>query len=128
VWFYQINNDGYDPDKITGGGRPETPERNDIPEMLRQWKAYKDSGFKKPPGTEAGALLPPGTEEAKCWWARISTIAENDYNLGAGRYKPQVADTAPEGDPAELISKTLKVEREIASGLEKLLKDVETAK
>jgi type I restriction enzyme M protein len=125
VWFYQINNDGYDPDKITGGGRPETPERNDIPEMVRQWRAFKESGFKKPPGTEAGALLPPGTEEVKCWWARISTIAENDFNLAAGRYKPQVAEKAPEEDPAELISKTLKVEREIASGLEKLLKQVE---
>jgi type I restriction enzyme M protein len=125
VWFYQINNDGYDPDKITGGGRPETPERNDIPEMLRQWKAFKESGFKKPPGTEAGALLPPGTEEPKCWWAKLSTIAGNDFNLAAGRYKPQVAEEAPEEDPAELISKTLKVEREIANGLEKLLKQVE---
>jgi type I restriction enzyme M protein len=125
VWFYQINNDGYDPDKITGGGRPETPEKNDIPEMLRQWKGYKESGFKKPPGTEAGALLPPGTEEPKCWWAKMSTIAENALNLAAGRYKPQVAEKAPEEDPAELISNTLKVERDITSGLEKLLKEVE---
>ena len=128
VWFYQINNDGFDPDKIAGGGRPETPERNEIPEMLRQWKAFKESGFKKPPGTEAGALLPPGTEEVKCWWAKISTIAENDFNLGAGRYKPQVAEKAPEEDPAELISKTLKVERGIATDLEKLLKEVEAVK
>ena len=125
VWFYQINNDGYDPDKITGGGRPETPERNDIPEMLRQWKAFRESGFKTPPGTEAGALLAPGTEEAKCWWAKISTIAEDDYNLGAGRYKPQVAEKVPDEDPADLISKALKVERGIASDLEELLKDVE---
>ena len=127
VWFYEVKNDGYDPDKITGGGRPETPERNEIPEMLRQWKAFKESGFKKPPGNEAGALLPPGTEEAKCWWARISTIAENDSNLAAGRYKPQVAEKAPEEDPAELIGKTLKVEREIASGLERLLNEVEAS-
>jgi type I restriction enzyme M protein len=127
VWFYQINNDGYDPDKITGGGRPETPELNDLPEMLRQWKAYKDSGFKNPPGTEAGALLPPGTAEAKCWWAKISTIAECEYNLGAGRYKPQVGEKPPEEDAPELIRKTLKLERDIANGLEELLKDVEAA-
>jgi type I restriction enzyme M protein len=128
VWFYQINNDGYDPDKITGGGRPETPERNEVPEMLRQWKDYKNSGFKKPPGSEAGALFPPGTEEAKCWWAKISTIAENGYNLGAGRYKPRVAEKAPEEDPAELIRRTLEVELSIAMGLEKLLKEVEAVK
>jgi type I restriction enzyme M protein len=127
VWFYEIKNDGYDPDKISGGGRPETPEKNELPEMLRQWKAYKDSGFKKPPGTEAGALLPPGTEEAKCWWAKVSTIAENDFNLGAGRYKPQVSEKPPEENPAELIGKTLKLERDIASGLEKLLKEMDAS-
>ena len=127
VWFYQINNDGYDPDKIVGGGRPETPDKNDLPEMLRQWRAYKESGFKKPPGAEAGAPLPPGSEEPKCWWAKVSTIAENDYALAAGRYKPQVTEKAPEGDPAELIEQTLKLERSIAADLEKLLKDVEEA-
>ena len=126
VWFYQINNDGYDPDKITGGGRPETPERNEIPDMLRQWNVFKGTGFKKPPGTEAGALLPPGTAEAKCWWAKITTIAGNDFNLAAGRYKPQVAEKAPEDDPADLIAKTLKLERDIAGGLEKLLKEMDS--
>jgi type I restriction enzyme M protein len=128
VWFYELKNDGYDTDKISGGGRPETPEQNEIPEMLRQWQAYKDSGFKTPPGTEAGALLPPGTAEAKCWWAKVSTIAENDFNLGAGRYKPQVGEKPPEEDAPELIGKTLKLERAIADGLEKLLKEVESVK
>lgn len=127
VWFYQINNDGYDTDKIVGGGRPETPEQNELPEMLRQWKAYKDSGFKNPPGTEAGALLPPGTAEAKCWWAKVSTIAESDYNLAASRYKPHVGEKPPAEDAAELIGKTLKLERDIADGLKKLLEDVEAA-
>jgi type I restriction enzyme M protein len=127
VWFYEIKNDGYDPDKIMGGGRPETPEQNDLPEMLRQWKAFKDSGFKKPPGVEAGTLLPPGSEETKCWWATGTVIAGNDFNLAAGRYKPQVGEKPPEEDTTELISKTIKLERGIASGLEKLLKDVEAA-
>ncbi len=127
VWFYEIKNDGYDPDKITGGGRPETPEQNELPEMLRQWKLYKDSGFKMPPGTEAGALLPPGTAEAKCWWGKAGTIAENDFNLGAGRYKPQVGEKPPEEDAAELIRQTLKLERDIAGGLEKLLREVESS-
>jgi len=31
VWFYEVKNDGFNPDKITGGGRPETPKINDIP-------------------------------------------------------------------------------------------------
>jgi len=125
VWFYEIRADGYDPDKIQGGGRPETPERNDIPDLLRQWREYKKSGFKDAPGVEAGTLLPPESAEPRCWWATVEAIAGNDYNLAAGRYKPQMAEKAPEEDPAELIRETLKIEREIAEGLEKLLKEVE---
>ncbi|MEW6247313.1 MAG: class I SAM-dependent DNA methyltransferase [Nitrospirota bacterium] len=127
VWFYDVRADGYDPDKIVGGGRPETPDRNDIPDLLQQWAAYKKSGFKDPPGVEAGTLLEPGTPEHRCWWATLNTIAENDYNLAAGRYKPQVAEKPPEEDPAQLIREVLTIEREITEGLEKLLKEVESA-
>jgi type I restriction enzyme M protein len=125
VWFYEVKNDGYDPDKIVGGGRPETPDKNDIPDLLRQWRMFKDSGFREPPGVEAGALLAPGSEQPRCWWATVEAIAANDYNLAAGRYKPQVAQKAPEEDPAELIREVLTIEREITDGLEKLLKEVE---
>jgi type I restriction enzyme M protein len=127
VWFYEVRADGYDPDKITGGGRPETPDRNDIPDLLKQWKAFKASGFKKAPGVEASTLLAAGTEEPRCWWAETKSIAGNDYNLAAGRYKPQTASQAPTEDPAQLIRDVLALEREIASGLEKLLKDVEAS-
>jgi len=127
VWFYEVRADGFDPDKISGGGRPETPERNDIPDLLSKWKIYKESRFSNPPGVEAGTLLPPGSEEPRCWWATIKTVAENDYNLAAGRYKPQIAEKAPDDDPAELIRETLAIEREIAEGLEKLLREVEAA-
>lgn len=125
VWFYEVRADGFDPDKITGGGRPETPERNDIPDLLRQWKAFKETGFKNLPGVEARTLLAPGSEESRCWWAPIETIADNDYYLAAGRYKPQVAEKAPEEDPVKLIRDVLGIEQSIAQGLEKLLQDVE---
>jgi len=126
VWFYEVQNDGFDPDRIVGGGRLETPEKNQIPDMLRQWKAYKESGFRSPPGVEAGALLEPGTEPPRCWWAKMNDIAENGFNLAAGRYKPQVAEKPPDEDPAQLIREVLQTEREIQNGLEKLLKDVES--
>jgi type I restriction enzyme M protein len=69
--------------------------------------------------------LEPGSEEPRCWWASVKAIAENDYNLAAGRYKPQIAEKAPDEDPAELIRETLAIEREITEGLEKLLREVE---
>lgn len=126
VWFYDVRADGYDPDKITGGGRPETPERNDIPDLLTQWASYKKSGFKKTPGVEAGTLLEPGSEEPRCWWSSLKSIAENDYKLAAGQYKPQMAENPPDENPAQLIHEVLSLEHEITQGLEKLLKDVET--
>lgn len=125
VWFYEVRADGFDPDKISGGGRPETPERNDIPDLLSQWAGYKKSGFKDIPGVEAGLLLPPESDETRCWWATIKVVAENDYNLAAGRYKPQIAEKVCDDDPAELIRETLAFEREIAEGLAKLLREVE---
>ena len=125
VWFYEVRADGFDPDKISGGGRPETPERNDIPDLLSQWAGYKKSGFKDLPGAEGGTLLPTGTDEIRSWWTTIKSIEENDYNLAAGRYKPQIADKIPDDDPTQLIKETLAIERDIAGGLEKLLQEVE---
>ena len=125
VWFYEVRNDGFDPDKITGGVRPETPEKNDIPEMLRNWSIYRESSFKNLPGPEANSILEPGSEEPRCWWSPIKSITENDYNLAAGRYKPQIAEKVPDENPGELIRVTLEIEREIAAGLEKLLSEVE---
>ncbi|HIK09446.1 MAG TPA: SAM-dependent DNA methyltransferase [Oscillatoriaceae cyanobacterium M33_DOE_052] len=125
VWFYEVRNDGYDPDKITGGGRPETPDLNDIPRLLQQWRVYRESGFAEPPGVETGTLLQPGSEDPCSWWASLAAVAQNDYNLAAGRYKPQVTEAVSEDDPVELIREVLQLEREIAAGLEKLLRDVE---
>ncbi len=115
VWFYEVKNDGFDPDKIVGGGRQATPEKNDLPDLLAQWWKYKATRFEQPPGVETGTLLEPGTPEPVCWWASTAELAENDFNLAAGRYKPQVADAGPKEDPAELIRETLKKERSIVS-------------
>ena len=125
VWFYEIRNDGYDPDKIQGGGRPETPDRNDIPGLLTAWENYKVSRFEEPPGVESGSVLDPNSQEPRAWWASLKTIEENDFNLAASRYKPRVAEAISDEDPAELIRDVLGMERAIARGLEKLLSEVE---
>lgn len=127
AWFYEVRADGFDPDKISGGGRPETPERNDIPDLLSQWAKYKKSGLRDLPGAEGGTLLPTGTDEIRSWWTTIKSIAESDYNLAAGRYKPQIAEKTPDDDPTQLIREMMTIEREIACGLEKLLQQVEAA-
>ena len=125
VGFYDIRNDGYDPDRIQGGGRPETPEKNDIPGLLAAWGEYKASRYREPPGVETGAVLDAGSDEPRCWWVPFDAIANNDYNLTASRYKPRVAEAVPDEDPAELIREVLAIERKITAGLEKLLDEVE---
>jgi len=125
AWFYEVKNDGFDPDKIQGGVRPETPEKNDIPGLLAAWNQYKKSDFRVPPGEEANKILPPGSEEPRSWWATHDTVEASDFNLTASRYKPQMGEKVPDEDPAELIRETLAIEREIADGLEKLLKEIE---
>jgi type I restriction enzyme M protein len=124
VWFYELKNDGYDPEKITGGLRAETPGQNEIPAMLVEWKRYKASGFKTPPGVEGKSLLAPGSDNPKSWWVPNTALADEEFNLSATRYKPQVGEKPPDDDPCELIEQTLKLERDIVNGLENLLKDV----
>lgn len=124
VWFYEVRNDGYDPDKISGGGRVETPELNNIPDLLAQWKAYKAGGFKTPPGSEANALLPAGSEAPTCWWTTNERLAEAGYNLGVGQWKPRIAEPVSEEDPRKLIESARDDYRKIVEGLDALLKDV----
>jgi len=125
IWFYDVKNDGFDPDKIQGGVRPETPEKNDIPGLLTAWVEYKKSNFQSAPGMEGNTILEPGSEEPKCWWVSYDTIEANDFKLTANRYKPQIGEEVPDEDPADLIREVMGIEKEITVGLEKLLNDVE---
>ena len=124
VWFYEVANDGYDPDKIQQGGRPETPMENGIPALLAAWAAYSASRFEEPPGVDAGSVLPPGSEEPHSWSAPLDRIAGNDFNLAASRYKPYVVEPVSDEDPADLIREVLAIEGRITAGLRELLQEV----
>lgn len=106
------------------GGRPETPDKNDIPDLIMQWNSYKKSNFKNPPGVEALSILEHGSEEPKCWWALVDKIAENDYNLSAGRYKPQITQKVNDEKPVDLIKNVIEIEKKITEQLYKLLNEI----
>jgi type I restriction enzyme M protein len=116
VWFYDIGNDGYDPDKISGGGRTETPDGNEIPAALAYWALYRSSQFTDPPGCEGNTILDPDSEEPQCWWVSKERIRERDYNLGASSYKPTVREAVVEEDVLAILSD------EIIASEEKLIK------
>jgi type I restriction enzyme M protein len=124
VWFYEIKNDGYDPDKVSGGGRVETPDENGIPALLETWKAYKASGFQNPPGPEANSLLDANAEEPSCWWATIDRIAESGYSLSAATYKPSLPTRTNAANPLVLVDELLQLETTITTGLQHLRKQL----
>lgn len=117
IWFYEIKNDGYDPDKVSGGGRVETPNENGIPALLDAWAIYKASGFQKPPGSEANTLLEADAEDPTSWWATPQQIAETAYNLSAASYKPTTPTRANEEDPKKLVRELMKLECGMLRGL-----------
>ena len=124
VWFYEIKNDGYDPDKVSGGGRVETPNENGIPGLLDAWAIYKAGGFQNPPGPEANTLLEAGATEPACWWAAMERIADTGYSLSAATYKPSMPSRSNEEDPLELVDQLLELETAITTGLQELRKQL----
>jgi type I restriction enzyme M protein len=126
VWFYDLSADGYDADKITGGGRPQTPEKNDIPSFLASWAEFKRGGHHTPPGVAVGTLLPAGTSEPKSWHASLEQIEAADWALSANRYKPQVAQGVSVEDPLDLVKQIDGHERAIIAGLAVLHKQLST--
>jgi type I restriction enzyme M protein len=77
------------------------------------------------PGLEANILLPPNSEEPTCWWAAHDKLAEAEYNLGAGQWKPRMTEKIGDEDPRELVTDVLDDYRQIVAGLEKLLSELE---
>ena len=128
VWFYDVRFTGFVFSETSRDDCAEIPDKNDIPDLLMQWRGYKKSGYENPPGVESGILLDPGSEEPRCWWVAVEAIAENDYDLSAMWYKPQIAEKVPDDDPAELIRETLVIGDEISNCMERLLRDVEIVK
>jgi type I restriction enzyme M protein len=120
VWFYDLALDGYDADKISGGGRPQTPEKNDIPAFLAAWSEFRRDGGKTPPGVAAGTLLPAGTPEPKSWHATLEQIEAADWTLSASRYKPQTATAVSNENPVQLTNDIIKIEKSIVLSLEAL--------
>jgi type I restriction enzyme M protein len=124
VLFYDIKNDGYDPDKVANGGRVETPNQNGIPALLETWKAYKASNFEQAPGPAANTLLEPGAPEPVCAVATLEDIARNEYNLSVSRYMPIIPTAVTQEDPLQLVDELLALEATITSGLTELRKQL----
>jgi type I restriction enzyme M protein len=105
--------------------RPETPEKNDIPDLLNLWRTYKSSAYLQPPGAEGNSLLPPGSAAPTCWWVTRDVIRDTDYSLATGQYRPRIYEPTRGLDPKTQVRDLLTIENTIATELSNLLADLE---
>ena len=76
------------------------------------------------PGLEASALLGHGSEEPRCWWTTREKLADADYNLGVGQWRPRVAEKLSDEDPRELVAEVRVDYIKVVTGLEKLMAEL----
>ena len=124
VWFYEIQNLGYSLDR-----RQESTGVDDIPAMLTSWENRKELADQwKHQLKEAAAHnqwenpVPAHWEEKSCWFASLDTIAKNDNNLSAGRYKPwKEQETVVTESPAQLLKELADLETDTMKKVQELM-------
>jgi type I restriction enzyme M protein len=80
VWFYDVQADGYSLDDK----RTPQPDKNDLPDLVKQWKARNPKKKKGDLSSEASAK---GDRSAKHFFVPVADIRENKYDLSLNRYK-----------------------------------------
>ncbi|MCP4297529.1 MAG: N-6 DNA methylase, partial [Proteobacteria bacterium] len=101
VWFYDMKNDGFSLDD------KRTPvENSDIPDIISRFESLENESDRK--RTESSFLVPK------------SEIEANDYDLSINRYKEIVYEEVEYDNPADIISRVMKMEDQIQKGLKEL--------
>ncbi len=110
VMFLHADNDGYKLD-----ANHDTPiEADDLPGLVQAY-VLRESAWDQWQARAAGA------EWGKKWWfADAAALRANDFNLSAGRYRPESQAQAVHRDPRELLDELAAIEVEIASEVEAL--------
>ena len=102
---------------------------DDIPAMLTSWENRKELADQwKHQLKEAAAHnqwenpVPAHWEEKYCWFASLDTIAKNDNNLSAGRYKPwKEQETVVTESPAQLLKELADLEIDTMKKVQELM-------
>lgn len=122
VWFYDLTADGFSlDDKRTPqldeallGTRPaealsdEQHEKNNLPDALARWSAFRDGGERDRVRTDQSFCVP------------VDEIREQDYDLSIGRYKEIVYEEIEHRAPTEILDELDQLEAEIQRGLSEL--------
>ena len=107
VMFLHADADGYKLD-----ANHDTPiEADDLPTLIEDFKQRELAW----PDWQARDPKAEWTE--KWWFATVDVIRANDFNLSAGRYRPQSQTQVEHRDPLELIDELRAIETEIIEEL-----------
>ncbi len=104
VWFYDMEADGFSLDDK----RTETPEKNDIPDILERFEKRKDEDNED--------------RKAKHFFVPVEEIKENDYDLSISKYKEIEYEEVVYEKPEIIMGKIEKLEKEIVEGIGELRK------
>ncbi|HQL63886.1 MAG TPA: DEAD/DEAH box helicase family protein [bacterium] len=117
----EVDEETYDPLEFEKKWTNEDTNKKIMAEFDRlAWENYKELA----PGQRIGPGKTIVFAITKHHAARLAYYLNELHPEHQGQY----AEKAPDENPAELIRETLAIEREIADGLEKLLREIETAK
>ena len=97
--------------------------------MLASWENRKELADQWKHQLEEAAAqnqwenpVPAYWEEKSCWFASLDTIAKNDNNLSAGRYKPwKEQETVVTESPAQLLKELADLETDTMKKVQELM-------
>ena len=117
VMFLHADNDGFKLD--ANHDRPI--EEDDLPGLIEAFGDRVERG-KAWTGRDDGADW-----DEKWWFAEAETIRAAEFNLSAGRYRPQNRAWVEHRDPLEILEELRAIEREILEEIDALATDVREA-
>ncbi len=106
VWFYDMEADGFSLDDK----RDATPDKDDIPDILKRWK-------EKDPGKDTDRT-------GKAFFVPKQEIVDNGYDLSINRYKQVVHEEVEYDPPKVILARLRELEKEIEQELDELEKMV----
>jgi type I restriction enzyme M protein len=110
VLFLHVDNDGYKLD-----ANHDAPiDADDLPALVA---TYENRDGRASAWATRDASQ-PWTE--KWWFADVAEVKANEFNLSAGRYRPNSAAAVTHRDPRELLSELAELEREIMAEVDAL--------
>ena len=117
VMFLHANNDGFKLD----ANHDQPIDEDDLPELVA---AYRDRTERE---TEWRDRDPEAEWTEKWWFAETEAIREADFNLSAGRHRPQSRAAVEHRDPLEILEELRGIETEILEEIDALATAVSEA-